>query len=73
MLKEETFCENLTRPAGKLKEERTVEKPVGDRRRGPLVQEEKGCWSNNRRNIGATRRKPLQPEDGSWYLIVTFR
>jgi hypothetical protein len=31
---------------------------------GPLVQEEKGCWSDKRRNIGG-RRKPLQPEEGS--------
>jgi hypothetical protein len=38
---------------------------IGDIRTGPLVQEEKGCWSNNRRNIGARRRKLLQPEEGS--------
>jgi hypothetical protein len=69
MLKEERCLVKIcNRAAGKLKEERTVGKPVGGRRRGrtgPLVQEEKGFWSNNRKNTGAKRRKLLQPEEGS--------
>jgi hypothetical protein len=43
----------------KLEEETAMEKPVRGRRRGPLVQEEKGCWSTT----GGT----LEPQEGSHY------
>ena len=68
MLKEERCLVKIcNRAAGKLKEERTVGKPVGGRRRGAVEPEEQDLWCKKRRAFGATTGRTLEPQEGSCY------